>query len=374
MSGSECVVIGNGNVAVDVARILLKEPSELASTDISDAALDALRDSQIRKVSLVGRRGPVQAAFTTAELRELISLGGGNPVATPAKKTAKPAAPSAPLNSTLEDSTSTIETVMMNSDTIKKQTVIKSIPDRMFMGTEADEVELKERAAARKFDLLRKLLAIEPLTQEAFDGPEKPKTLQFYFLRSPTAFNEDPQRPGHVGSVTFEHTLLKGEPGKQWAAPMGFSSQMKADLVLTSIGYSATPIPGLPFDTKKGIIPNLKGKVSDHDGVYVCGWIKRGPSGIIGTNKYDAQEVIETISSDLAGTEHIRKEPLEENYSATALPEIHQLLQSRGVPVVSFDEWLKINDAELQEGREKSKVREKMKTIDSMLQVAKKAL
>lgn len=374
LSGTECVVIGNGNVAVDVARILLKENSELATTDISEEALAALAESNIRKVSLVGRRGPVQAAFTTAELRELLTLGGGNPVATPAKKAKTTPASTVPQSSQLEDSTSTIETVMFNTDATKVQTVTKSIPDRMFMGTEADEAELKERATSRKFDLLRKLLALEPLTQDAFDGPEKPKTLQFYFLRSPTALNEDPERPGHVGSVTFEHNILKGEPGKQWASGMGFKSEMKANFVLSSIGYYAKPMPGLPFDTKKGIIPNLRGKVAEHDGLYVCGWIKRGPSGIIGTNKYDAQEVIETIVSDLAGTQHIRTADTEVTQSDSPLPTIHQLLASRGVSYVSFEEWLKINESELQRGRELAKVREKIKTIPKMMEVAKQAI
>lgn len=374
MTGTECVVIGNGNVAVDVARILLKEPEELKSTDISEDALEALRESQIRKVSLVGRRGPVQAAFTTAELRELLTLGGGNPIASSAKTGPRPAAkavsPNVPLSANLDGSSSKIEGVMLDTNVSTKQTVIKAIPDRMFLGTEADEVELKERPIARKFDLLRKLLAIEPLTQEAFDGPEKPKTLQFYFLRSPVSINEDPSRPGHVGSVTFEHNILKGEPGKQWASAVGYKSEMKANLVLSSIGYYAKPMPGLPFDAKKGIIPNTRGKVSDVDGVYVCGWIRRGPSGIIGTNKYDAEEVVGGIIADLAGTEHIKKQKDVDAYKETSLPQIKELLASRGVSPVSFEEWLKINDVELQRGREKEKVREKVKSISKMLEIA----
>lgn len=226
-------MIGNGNVAVDVARILLKSPSELSHTDISEEALAALEESAVRRVALVGRRGPVQAAFTTSELRELLSLGGGNPVAKPAnasgasatgakggKGTSSSTMP--PLSSPLEDSSSSIELIMRDAAVEKKQTVIKSLPDRVFLSTDADEEELKERPVFRKFDLLKRLLSIEPPKAEALEGPGAPKSLELFFLRSPVAFLEDPNRPGHVGAVKFEHNILSGDAGNQHAQGMGF--------------------------------------------------------------------------------------------------------------------------------------------------------
>jgi adrenodoxin-NADP+ reductase len=322
LSATDVAIIGNGNVAVDVARILLRSPSELANTDISDRALAALEASSVKRVSLVGRRGPVQAAFTTGELRELLGLAG----------------------------------------------VSKWIPDRMFASSEADEEELKERPKKRKFDLLKKqLLAPPPSSDE--------RALQFYFLRSPVAFIEDEKRPGHVGSIKFEHNFLEGEANNQQARGSAFFSEMPAQLVFTSIGYSSKPMPSLPFDKRRGIIPNTDGKVESEKNVYVCGWIKRGPSGIIGTNKFDAEQVTQTIVDDLS-----RRTVEEQGISISGKPclsspstAIKDILAKRSIQALSFENWLMINDEELARGREKSKLREKVKSVQEMVRIATQA-
>lgn len=317
LSGSDAVVIGNGNVAVDVARILLRNPEELKNTDISETALQALRESKVKRISLVGRRGPVQASFTTGELRELLQIDGA----------------------------------------------VKCVPDRMLMTTEADDVELKQRANSRKFELMRKTLSVTPPSEDATG-----KVLQLHFLRSPVEFIEDPKRPGKVSAIRFEHNLLEGDAGSQIAKGMGYFSEMPAQLVFTSIGYSSKPMPGLPFDQKRGIIPNTQGRVEP--GVYVCGWIKRGPSGIIGTNKFDAEQTVQTIVSDRSSI------PESESTTSTDTPlaKIKAILQQREVKCVDFSQWLKINQEELDRGKVKQKLREKMRHIEEMLQVAHKKM
>jgi adrenodoxin-NADP+ reductase len=318
LSATDIAIIGNGNVAVDVARILLRKPEQLEKTDISESAMESLKLTTIRRVSLIGRRGPVQAAYTTGELRELLGLEG----------------------------------------------VVKRVPDVGLVLTGADEEELKQRALARKFDLLKKILT-SPLPK-----PDQ-SVLQFYFLRSPVEFIEDPKRPGHVGSIKFQHNMLVGPAHSQSARGTEYHSEMPAQLVFTSIGYSSKPMPGLPFDDKRGIIPNDKGKVED--GVYVCGWIKRGPTGIIGTNKFDAQEVIATIVADQQALSTVQTTqttlsgiPLSQDFSP--LSQIEQLLSKRNVDPVRFSDWEILDKEELTRGEARSKLREKFKKSKEMLQ------
>lgn len=313
------MIIGNGNVAVDVARILLRQPSELKATDISEDALTALYSSHVGRVSMVGRRGAVQAAYTTSELRELLRLEG----------------------------------------------VSKIIPDQMLVTTESDEVELRERPTKRKFELLQKYLSSPP---PRFDQ----RVLQFYFSKSPVEFIEDPKRPGHIGSIKFENNFLEGEPNQQKAIGSGHFTEIPAQLVLTSIGYSAKPMPGLPFDSRRGVIPNKDGKVEQHEGVYVCGWIKRGPSGIIGTNKYDAEQVIQTIVADIG-----QRSPEQDGVSISGIridgkpsDATKAILSAKNIQPVSFKEWSAIDSEEIQRGSAKVKLREKIKHIKEMLSIA----
>ncbi|VAH58539.1 unnamed protein product [Triticum turgidum subsp. durum] len=243
------LIIIKGNVALDVARILLRCTTELASTDIAGYALDALRSSTIRKVYLVGRRGPVQAACTAKELREILGL--------------------------------------KNVNVCIKEADLATSP--------ADKEEMRNsRIKRRVYELLSKAATVH---QENNDNDQK--ELHFVFFRKPTKFL--PSDDGStVGAVELEKTLLKddGAAGKQVAVGTGEFEELKCGIVLKSIGYKSLPIEGLSFDKYRGVVPNLRGRVlcSESEtatvelGLYVVGWLKRGPTGIVATNLHCAEE------------------------------------------------------------------------------------
>ncbi|CAH1419853.1 unnamed protein product [Lactuca virosa] len=290
------IVLGQGNVALDVARILLRSPTELSTTDIASHALDALRESSIRKVYLVGRRGPTQAACTAKELREILA----------------------------------IKDLHIN---IKEADLVK---------TSADEEEMKNnRIRKRVFELLSNIIHIW------------------------SNF-----RNGYVGGVHFEKTTLKGngDSGYQIATGTGEYEDIKCGLVLKSIGYKSIPVDGLPFDHSKGVVPNIKGRViSSYDvseaenGLYVSGWLKRGPTGIIATNLYDAEETVASIYEDVSKIELTSRKPGREG--------LLQLLESKKIKFFTFDDWKKIDFEEKRVGSLKGKPREKLTTWKDLLQV-----
>ncbi|GAA1481510.1 FAD-dependent oxidoreductase [Gordonia sinesedis] len=228
---TEAVVVGTGNVALDVARILVSDPAKLASTTISRHALEELRRSTVRRVTVVGRRGAEYAAFTLPELIGLVD--GGTPVTVDAAE----------------------------------------IPDT------ADVAASDDPTVGAKLALLREI-AERPVPT----GPH----IRFAFGRSPAAIETDPT--GHATGLRVTHAD-------------GSAETLDAGLVLTSIGYRGRPVPGLPFDDARGVVPNESGRVVGDDGpvpgMYVTGWIKRGPSGFIGTNKTDSAETVTTLLSDL---------------------------------------------------------------------------
>ncbi|KAI3701447.1 hypothetical protein L6452_26531 [Arctium lappa] len=325
-STDTAVVLGQGNVALDVARILLRPPTELAITDIASHALAALRTSSIRKVYLVGRRGPVQAACTAKELREILA----------------------------------IKDLYIN---IKEADLLK---------TSADEEEMKNnRIRKRVFELLSKASS---------SGAPHPSSgqreLHFTFFRKPDKFLESDDRSGHVAGLQFEKTTLEGRDGSgnQIAVGTGQHEDLNCGLVLKSIGYKSTPVNGLPFNHSKGVVPNIRGRVlsSDlaqpEDGLYVCGWLKRGPTGIIATNLYDAEETVASISEDL------EKGELTSTSSSTKAGRegLLQLLESRKVQVVTFSDWEKIDSEEKRLGSLKGKPREKLTTWKDLLEVTTK--
>ncbi|KAF5956035.1 hypothetical protein HYC85_008891 [Camellia sinensis] len=325
-STDTAVILGQGNVALDVARILLRPTAELATTDIASHALAALEESSIRKVYLVGRRGPVQAACTTKELREVLG----------------------------------IKDLHIN---IKEADLVK---------TPADEEELKNsRIQKRVYELLSKAAVSGP-SHRSSDQRE----LHFVFFRKPDGFLGSDDRSGHVVGVRFEKTILKESlgSGKQVAVGTGQFEDLECRLVLKSIGYRSFPVDGLPFDAHKGIVTNVGGRVlinssGDHtqlEGVYVCGWLKRGPTGIIATNLYCAEETIMSISEDL------EKGVLA---SAPSLPKpgregLLQLLDWRNVKVIPFSSWEKIDTEERRLGSLKNKPRDKLTTWEELLNVA----
>ncbi|XP_022731058.1 NADPH:adrenodoxin oxidoreductase, mitochondrial isoform X2 [Durio zibethinus] len=307
-STDTAVILGQGNVALDVARILLRPTSELATTDIASYALTALEQSFIRKVYMVGRRGPVQAACTAKELREVLG-----------------------------------------------------IKDLCIHIKEAD-------------------LKITPTDVAAVAGPSEPSSgrreLHFVFYRQPARFLESFDKMGYVSGVHLEKTALKGTgPGKQIAVGTGQSEDLSCGIVLKSIGYKSVPVDGLPFDNPKGVVPNIKGRVlSDNsgdptlleNGLYVCGWLKRGPTGIIGTNLYCAEETVASVSEDL---EHGVLA------STASLPKpgrdgLLQILDNRNVRVVQFSAWERIDEEEKRLGSLRNKPREKLTTWEELLKAA----
>ena len=255
LSVERVAVIGVGNVAVDVARILCRTPEELATTDIADYALAALRCSRIREVYLIGRRGPVQAAFTTPEAREMGELAGAD---------------------------------------------VKVLAEEVVL----DPLSQTELQQADDKQLTRKVEVLQEFSTRQRTG--KPRLLTLRFLLSPVELRSDAQ--GRVAGMLAVRNRLEGTPGKLKSVPTDVFEELPLELVFRSVGYRGVALPGVPFYDKWGTIPNQKGRVLDGDpgsgtpvpGLYVSGWIKRGPSGVIGTNKPDAVETAASMLEDLA--------------------------------------------------------------------------
>lgn len=308
-SGSSAVVVGNGNVAMDLARMLLVPVEDLEHTDIAEHALRALSQSQIREVVIIGRRGPVQAAFTTKELRELGEL------------------PDCDVIVVAEDAD-----LDVSSDADLTKT------------TRANVQVLKDFA------------------QRPSTGASRRVVLRF--LNSPVEIvGEDRVR----GVVVAQNELYETDTGTIRARMTDQTEVIPADLVFRAIGYQGVPLPGIPFDAASGVIPNLKGRVIDPAtgnpvaGEYVVGWIKRGPRGIIGTNKPDSQETVDSLLEDLrAGV-----------FDAREVPDravLERLLGERRRDFVSYRDWQIIDMLERERGREAgARPRLKFSRIEEML-------
>ena len=330
------VIVGNGNVALDCARVLAKSVDELAKTDIADHALAELAGSQIRQVVLLGRRGVLQAAFTIKEFRALTKLGGAV--------------------CSIEAPTGAFDVAVM-------------------------EAAAADRARKRMTELMKASFA-------AYDGPAartaaggvgtaeaEGRRVRVQFQRSPVGFEGDVE--GRLAAVHVDETSLVGEPGAQQKAVAieGSTCSLPAQLCLRAVGYRSTPLAGAPFDDKRGVVPNVGGVVTgDGDearGLYVAGWLKRGPTGVILTNVGDAAETAAAILRDR---------------SAGALPEdassslsgagkagregVAPLLAAQAAPVVDFGGWLRIDAEERRRGAAKGKVRDKLVDVGEMLRVA----
>uniref|UniRef100_A0A2N9H213 NADPH:adrenodoxin oxidoreductase, mitochondrial n=1 Tax=Fagus sylvatica TaxID=28930 RepID=A0A2N9H213_FAGSY len=305
------VILGQGNVALDVARILLRPAAELATTDIASHALAALEESSIRKVYLVGRRGPVQAACTAKELREVLGI---------------------------------------------KDLCIHLQEADLLKTPEDEEVLKNNRIQRRVYELLSKAVTTQPSYPRSGQ-----RELHFVFFRKPDRFLDADERKGHVSGVQFEKTVLKGvSDGKRIAVGTGQFEDLKCGMVLKSIGYKSVPVDGLPFDHHKGVVPNIRGRVlydtsGDptllEEGLYVCGWLKRGPTGIIATNLYCAEETVASISEDLDQGVLASKSSLPKPGREGLL----HLLDNRNVKVVQFSDWEKIDSTETRLGSLKNK-------------------
>jgi ferredoxin/flavodoxin---NADP+ reductase len=321
LDAESVAVIGVGNVAVDVARILARDPEELHPTDVPQPVLDALRASKVREVHMIGRRGPAHAKFTTKELRELGELPGVEVVVA-------------------------ADEADVNAFDLAGQGVALVESDRRVRGN---------------------LVAISKWAQgttpeQAATGHARRLTVRFW-LRP-----VEIQGTERVGSITLERTALAADGSLNGT---GEFETLEAQMVLRSVGYQSVPLPGVPFDPRASVVPNAQGRVLGPDGSplpgeYVAGWLKRGPTGVIGTNKSDAAETVRCLLEDLAGLRAgpgegdvplpragllrypDRPAPAGDAEAAAAAEEwpLAGVLAGRGIVPVSYAEWLRIETAE----------------------------
>ena len=305
-------VIGNGNVALDVARMLALTPEELAPTDATDASIGAITAGTIQEIVVLGRRGPVQAAWTSTELQEMGELAGADIVVDPAELELDPAS--------------------------------------------EDELAEASNIVQRNVEILRGFAAREP------EGKACRVVLRFRV--SPTALLGDDRVEG-IELVRNE--LVPDGKGSVRAEPTGETERMECQLVFRSVGYRGLPCPGVPFDEGSGTMPNDGGRVLDEGrpvpGVYCAGWIKRGPTGVIGTNKKDATETVEALLKDaeaglIGGT----------SGSAEA---VEALLAERGAEAVIYSGWEAIDAVERAAGEPHGRPRVKLTSWDDLLAAAR---
>ncbi len=318
LSAERAAVIGNGNVALDVARMLVLAPSELACTDIADHALEVLAESRVREVVLLGRRGPAQAAFTNPELLELGELSQAD--------------------------------VIVDPDELERGLAIPD-PDA---GT----------ISKRNVEILREYAARPPHGH--------PKRVVLRFLLSPTALRAGSD--GRLGSVELVRNQLVPASGRLRAEATGERQTLDAGLVFRAIGYRAVPLPDVPFDERSATIPNDAGRVLDRAGggalagEYVVGWVKRGPSGVIGTNKKDAQETVDAIVADLLADNGLR--PPGHVPRSPDPDALEALLRSRQPDLVTYAGWEAIDRHERSLGEPAGRPRVKLTTIEDLLHAA----
>ncbi|KAF9581896.1 NADPH-adrenodoxin reductase [Lunasporangiospora selenospora] len=325
------IVIGQGNVALDVARILLTPLEELKKTDLTDKMVKVLEKSRVKHVHVIGRRGPLEVAFTSKELREMLQL---------------------PDTSFYMD---------------------KSLLD--------SEMELAGKSLERPRKRLMGLL--EKGAKES--KPDQPKSWTLKFLRSPLGFHGDDQ--GTLKSIDLGINRLEGEAGSRRAVATGDKESLDCGLAFRSIGYKSVGIHGIPFDNRKGVVSNEEGKVIDADknivpGMYVSGWLKHGPIGVIASTMAGAYETAHTIMNDWNGGAPMLNDQAKEIASVTptlATPEekdisqrsnpLLDLLRARGHKTVSYQDWKKIEQKEFDLGATVGKPREKLLTVEEMLKV-----
>ena len=315
LSQERVAVIGVGNVAVDVCRILCRTPEELAQTDITDYALEALRASNIKEIYMLGRRGPAQAAFTNPEAKELGELDAAD-VTVP------------PDEAALDD----LSRAELDAD-----------PDR---GT------------------VKKVGMIQDFAQNEPSG--KPKRLTLRFLVSPVEILDD--GTGHVdGMRVVKNELYRTDDDRLRPRATDRFEVLPVGLVFRSIGYYGVPLPGLPFHERWGIVPNENGRVVDPEanlpmqGVYVAGWIKRGPTGVIGTNKPDAADTVDAMLDDARNGLHWTPE-------APSADALERLVRERQPHFFSYADWQKIDELETERGTALGRPRVKFTCAEDMLE------
>src|SRR4051812_34162512 len=304
------VVVGVGNVALDVARVLSRTPAELDPTDMPQHVLDALAAAPVERVTVLGRRGPAQATFTTQELRELGELAGATVLVDPADLELDPE-------------------------------------------VEEQLAEHHDRNAIRNLAVLRGWA-------DHLAEPGRPTVTLQFFRRPVGLLGED-----RVTGVEVERTVVDGE-GR--ASGTGETEVLPADLVIRSVGYRGLPLPGLPIDERSGTVPNEVGRVlrdgAVSPGEYVAGWIKRGPSGVVGTNKHDARE---TVAELLADAEQGVLRP------SGHPDELLAALIARGAHPVLLEDWRAIDAAEVALGATHGRARTTLHERESLLAAVRAA-
>jgi len=317
LSPQRAVVIGNGNVAADVTRILTLSLNELERTDVADHALAALRESRIEEVVVFGRRGPAQAAFTSSELRELGNLDGVELLVDPEE----------------------VELDPLSQRWLEEEGTF----------TARKNVELLREFAKRKRS----------------GGARRRIVLRF--LRSPVEIRGSDR----VESIDVRRNeLVRADDGAIRPRPVDREAEtIECGLVLRSVGYRAVPLPEVPFDERSFVLPNDRGRVRGPDGqplpgVYAVGWIKRGPTGILGTNKRDAEETVSCLAEDLASG------------AIAPLPnagrdQIDALLAQRKPDLVTIEGWRAIEAQEIRRGRDERRPRVKLAARGELLAAAR---
>ncbi len=306
LDAKTAVVVGVGNVAIDVTRVLAKTVAELATTDIADHALRHLQSSTIEDIVIIGRRGPAESKFTTKELRELGELA--------------------------------------NADIYVR-------PEELEVGPESLAAIEGDVNAQKNLEVLR------AFSQQAPSG--KPRRVHIRFFLSPLELKGN----GHVTSVVLGKNRLEVRAdGSIAAVPTGATEELNAELVFRSVGYQARPLPGVPFDERRAVVPNEMGRVLDAQGgtpvpgLYVAGWVKRGPSGVIGTNKACAMETVAKLVEDELPA------PIEPSPAA-----LDALLAERGVKPFTARDWRLLDEIETAAGEALGRPRVKVPTVNAML-------
>jgi ferredoxin--NADP+ reductase len=309
LSHERAVVIGNGNVAIDCARMLALTAEELAPTDTTPEAIESISDAAVQEIVMLGRRGPVQAAFTPPELKELGELAGADVIVDP-------------------------EDLLLD------------------VASEHALEEDRERAR-RNYDLLAEFAERPPAG--------KPRRIVLRFLVSPVAILGSDR----VEAVEVVRNELVEEAGRLVARPTGETEVIPAGLVLRSVGYQGVALPGVPFDERSGTIPNDNGRVLGAERTYVAGWIKRGPSGVIGTNKKDATETVETLLADARAGNLARVDSTQS---------LEALLDERGAHYVEYEGWQAIDAAERGAGEPLGRPRVKLTAWERLLETGRRKI
>jgi ferredoxin--NADP+ reductase len=316
LSHRRAVVIGNGNVAADVTRMLTLSAAELERTDVADHALEALRESRVEEVVVLGRRGPAQAAFTSSELRELGHLDGVD--------------------------------IRVRPDEIELDPLSRRWLAEEGTFTARKNVELLRQFAARA------------------ERPDARRRIELRFLRSPVEI----RGTGRVEAIEVgRNEIVRADDGSLRPRPLDeVVETIECGLVLRSVGYRAVPLPDVPFDERSFVLPNEGGRVLAPDGerlpgVYAVGWIKRGPTGILGTNKRDAEETVSRLAEDLAAG--VLPQPPKPNRE-----DIDALLAERKPNLISIDGWRAIEARELDRGRRERRPRVKLVSREELLAAA----